>query len=241
MKKHLLLIFTLLFLWTLFSYGEIIEKKLSVSENVFVHIKTISGDVKITGWSKSGEVLVKAETKGNNISPLIVKKGNQISIGESREKPGFFGKSCGSVDFNIFVPYQTTVRGKSISGEIEVIDLKGNLELKTVSGNIDINVKQSMDIEVESVSGSIRCRVNGMFSSILDANNISGEIDIVLPQGANARLGTSSLSGTITCELDLSDKEKKKGFGSTTLKGIMGNGTGRIKINTISGDISILR
>jgi len=90
MKKHLLLIFTLLFLWTLFSYGEIIEKKLSVSENVFVHIKTISGDVKITGWSKSGEVLVKAETKGNNISPLIVKKGNQISIGESREKPGFF-------------------------------------------------------------------------------------------------------------------------------------------------------
>lgn len=218
-----------------------VEKTINISGSPFVHIRTISGDITIIGMDESGIIKVLAEVHGKDVSPFIESSGNKVEINESRENPGYFGSTSGYIHFEVYVPQQTTVSGKSISGNIMMKKLDGNVDMKTVSGDIEIESVQTGDIELKTVSGEIHCTIRSDFTSFLTLSNVSGDIQVAFPEGASARLGTSSLSGRIRCELALEDREERKGYGSTTLSGILGGGKGRIKISTISGNIDILK
>jgi len=218
-----------------------VERIVTVSGNPFVNIRTISGDITIIGTDESGVLKIVAEVHGKDVSPLIESSGNKVEINESRDKPGFFGSTSGHINFEVYVPQQTTVSGKSISGNIEIKKLDGNVDMKTVSGDLQLETTRTGDIELKTVSGDIRCTIRGEFTSFLTLSNVSGDIEVFFPAGASARLGTSSLSGRIRCDLALEDREDRKGYGSTTLSGILGGGKGRIKISTISGNIDILK
>jgi DUF4097 and DUF4098 domain-containing protein YvlB len=218
-----------------------VEKKVSVSGNPFINIRTIAGNIRIIGNKESGAVKVIAEIHGDDVKPEIKSSGNKVEINEGRENPGFFGSSSGYINFEVHVPQQTTISGKSISGDIDIARLNGNVDMKTVSGDIFVETLETGDIELKSVSGEIRCKVKGAFSSFLTLSNVSGDIEVIFTSGASARLSTSTLSGRIRCELPLEDRQERKGFGSTTLSGILDDGKGRIKASSISGNIDILK
>lgn len=64
---------------------------------------------------------------------------------------------CLRVDYEIMVPAGASIQLETISGDIEVVDVKGDLHLKTISGFVDIARSASVpaDLEFKSVTGEI--------------------------------------------------------------------------------------
>lgn len=219
--------------------GQVTEKTLTVTDKAYLHVKTVSGDIQVTGWAKSGEVYVKATIDGKNVKPVIEQKDGQIYLSELHDNPGFFGGSSGSVHFTVFVPAAAVVEGKSVSGTVKLEKLAGPVDFKTVSGDIALSLTGASDCDLSAVSGNITVQADAFYNAALSAKSISGGVDLVFSRGADARLRTSSISGEIDCKLKLEDAESKKGYGSTGLAGRIGSGTGRIELSTISGDITV--
>ncbi len=238
-KLNFLVVATILFL-TMPALAEVTEKILPVSDaRVFVKVGTIAGDVRITGVADAREVQVRADTQGNNVQPKIEQKDGQIFIQESRSQKGFFSGAGGKVNFEIRLPATATIEVRTVSGEITARNMAGNVDLKTVSGNLTLTLNDSADTDLKSVSGDIDVGVAATYRSVLSATTVSGEINLALSRNADARFQASSLSGDITCRPKLEDMRRKKGFGSLTLTGLLGNGSGKITLGTISGNIRV--
>jgi len=216
-----------------------ITKTFKVPEKTILVVKTVSGDIEVAAGAKADEVRVEATVEGKNVTPVIEQKDGEILVHESHENTGYFGGSSGSVHFKITLPATAVVDGKTVSGAVKLLNLNGSIEFKSVSGEIQYSGAPRGDVDLSSVSGNVTCALSQRFAASLMVKNISGNISIQLAQGADARCKMSSISGEIDCAAKLEDKESNKGYGSESLAGRLGDGSGKIQLKTISGDISI--
>lgn len=141
----------------------------------------------------------------------------------------------------------TTSGEARLSGEFEdfkFTTISGNLssddftskksELKTTSGEINLS-GQPGDIKSEAISGNLNLSYSD-FSNTIEANSVSGEVEIQLPADAGFELEYGTVSGEAQCDFTVSGKERKKG-----LKGTVGNGGGSVRINTVSGNMILYK
>lgn len=214
------------------------EKTLKVPGNVVVSVRTLSGDIRVTGWDNSGEILVKSRVDGPGVKPVVEQKEGRVTISEGRDNPAFFGGG-GSVHFEIMAPRGAVVEGKSVSGTISLDGLQNRLDFKTVSGDIVVRNASSSDVELKSVSGDIDCQVSAPFSAVLAVESVSGNVSVAFLKGCDARFRADSIGGDIDSKMKLQEVEKKEGFGFTRFSGRQGNGTGKVELKTIGGNIEI--
>jgi len=154
---------------------------------------------------------------------------------------------------------QGRVKVRSVSGDIEADDVKGNGEFNTVSGSIVLN-GFSDEVDLESVSGDIEL-IDGNLSAAI-GSSVSGDIDIEADLESGADLDFDSVSGSVrlqlggelNAEFDLEsgsgsirnrltgDKPRRsRNTRDERLRFDMGQGEGRIVVNTSSGDIVLAK
>jgi DUF4097 and DUF4098 domain-containing protein YvlB len=208
-----------------------------VGDKVILNIKTVSGNISVTGWDKR-EVKVDSVVEGDNVRPEVTQRDGEILIREIHENPGFFGSS-GSVNFKIYAPSGAMIDGKSISGVVTLERLNGSVEFKTVSGELSLTTAAPAEVDLSSVSGDVFCRLEKRYANSLGINNVSGNIELVLVAGGDAYCRFGTISGDITVKQKLEDTETKKGYGSEKITGRLGQGTGKITLSTVSGDITL--
>ena len=97
-----------------------------------------------------------------------------------------------SVSYNITAPANTRLTVKSISGNIKVSDIKGDVAAESVSGDVRIGGSGRVGT-AKSVSGNVEV-VDTQIDGTLEAGSISG--DVVLRRLTARRIDTSSISGT---------------------------------------------
>ena len=136
----------------------------------------------------------------------------------------------------------------TVSGSINCTDVTAeDLELSSTSGSIvcdnctanmlDIgNVSGSVNaageftrVDVESVSGTI----NLSFANVpdrLDADGVSGNVTVALPEGANFTAKLDTVSGSLSCAFPGT-------LGSDLV--VVGDGTANYRFNTVSGSVKI--
>lgn len=105
---------------------------------------------------------------------------------------------------------------KSVSGEIKVEDYKGELTAETVSGDLSLDIINSIED--------------------IYAHSISGDIKIQLPSNAEFYLESKTTSGEIICDFPISIEGK---LSDKNINGSVGNGDARIEVSTVSGDAKI--
>lgn len=145
----------------------------------------------------------------------------------------------GSIDFESLVT-TNTLEIASVSGTIEGNTIEaGNIGITNVSGAIKIDKITSTsrsDVEVGSVSGTIKL-------PLLDAANatvesISGAISVTLPRTFAGHVSASSLSGSISTDIDgvhdLNTEKRTQTFA-------VGKGSAILEVSTTSGSIRILQ
>lgn len=155
-------------------------------------------------------------------------------------------------------------RGKveleSVSGDIDVIDAAGKVSLssvsgdvsakasaeyfeaQTVSGDIEASIGQSSHVELASVSGDIDLAFEMAKGGELDADTVSGNIDIrFLNQDLDAKFEIETGPGGDVRNRITEDKGTSFMSFSGSLEFTVGKGSGSVDLETMSGTIDISR
>lgn len=138
-----------------------------------------------------------------------------IVIQNVTTKQAAFHSVSGDVELENVLSEEITA--DAVSGEIEAIGITGATKANTVSGDIDI--------EFAEINGDV------------DIDTTSGEVEILVPQGANFSFKVTTVSGDIDTTMD---KGAVLNRNKTKVEGYYGEESeNKITIGTISGDASI--
>lgn len=209
-----------------------LNEKMDADAKSSIEIYNTAGDVRVEGWSRN-EVEVTG-TLGNEVDEFIFERdGNEILI-KVKAKSGRSGHRGHSSDLAIKVPQESSIDVATVSADIEIRGVYGELEANAVSGDIDLEIFAA-EVEAESVSGDIDARGDGNGTDIelisvsgdIIAEKLAGEIqleavsgDIELINGAFDDANVQTVNGDIEFEASL-----RKG--------------GEIAIETVNGTVDV--
>ena len=204
----------------------------------------ISGDIRVmTG--RGNEVKIDAIKRVRHRDPAEAKRllsalrievaqiGGRIEVRTSypRVTRGFNG----SVDYTISVPQNAAVSLKTVSGDVSVNGVRGEVRAESISGDVDAVGTPNLAL-AKTVSGDVRAR--DIASASLTLGTVSGT---VVASGLKVRtLDASSVSG----DLQLSNLQVER-LTAKTLSGVIAfDGSlargGRYEFNAHSGDVRLM-
>lgn len=140
-----------------------------------------------------------------------------------------------NVDFTVLVPEGVVFIGRTVNGEIDAIDLRGDAMAYTVNG--DISLSTSGYGEANTVNGSISATIGRVVDG-LNFETVNGTITLNLPDDASADLQGSTVSGSITSDFPVSIMGR---FGPKHMSGTIGDGGPDINLKTVNGSIRLVR
>ena len=216
--------------------GEPFSRSFDVGPSGSLDISNLSGDITIQGGPGT-EIRVEADKHGNGdpslVSIEVSQTGNRVRV-ETKYSKGKKHKHV-SVDFNVTVPTGTSVSAKSVSGDVEVENVGGELEAESVSGDVAVTNAENLSVaksvsgevtvetaasredpEIGSVSGDVQ--VTGLKAREVEVSSVSG--DVILTHAQCERAAMESVSGDIQ-------------YSGTLAKG------GRYEFESHSGDVNI--
>lgn len=188
-----------------------------------------------------GEAYLKGLTVKNPIVDLI------ITMPETCDAYWDIGTTSGDIfaetennDFNIKTTsgdVHVKTQGRritvnAVSGDVAIDNFNGVVRAKTVSGDIRL-MAEAAEFNFMTVSGDV-C-INGHQALFGEAATVSGDVNVQLPSD-----GVSADIFTMTGHIFLPDGSfgKKDGIGRSA-NYRHGDGKNRLKIKTVSGDVSV--
>lgn len=142
------------------------------------------------------------------------------------------------------------------SGDVEAENLAKRAEVRTGSGSIrlsyvgdDVLVQNgSGGVTIREAKGGIRVRASSgdvLIDSVLtpgsfwDIETASGDVDLKMPQSSQFNIHAESRSGSLECgfPVQVTDYEGRRSI----IKGSVGHSSCRIRINTVSGRVRLLK
>lgn len=234
------------------------EKTFQVTGPVDLEVLTRSGDITVRS-GPSGSVHIRAKIyvgdhwlfgkRQADVSeieqhPPLRQEGNSIHI-------DYVNARDISVDYEITVPAETTLRTRSGSGDQTLEGIHGNADLQSGSGDIRL-ASLTGDIRLQTGSGNVRAHdIAGAVRGGAGSGDIevdergSGDIDLhtgsgnVTVRGVQGTLRADAGSGDITAEGKQSGAwEIRTGSGNVRVR-LPGNSAFDADINTSSGTIDV--
>ncbi|MFC2135506.1 DUF4097 family beta strand repeat-containing protein [Bacteroidota bacterium] len=210
-----------------------------------VEIDDVKGTVKASdrsGKLKVNNVLgIALDIPYSNLMLSEVTSGDKPLLISSRSEKLFFENIV--ADLNIDDSYSNfeiknhkgDINLSSRSGEIVVYGLEGNWESETQYSTYRFVNMKSDRIKIDNRSNPITIDLLNVPRSI-EIKNPYGNVDISIPKGFGGEVELVAQYGEIACDLPL----KFKSEGSTsTAYGRVGSGSGKIKIEVRSANITI--
>jgi len=268
---------------------QIFDRQVPAQPRGVVEISNVTGNIEVSGWDRT-EVSVHAELVGGAEGVDVSSEGGHTSI--KVRQPALYGN--GPARLQVKIPKDSELdvsavsadvgtsgvlgvqRLSTVSGKITVEIAAADVELKTVSGSVQVTghgqparlrastVSADMhvehgggDIEAGTVNGSLivsvdaarsvrahttssAVRVEGTLArgATVEASSVSGNLTV--RAGADGGFGyeVSSFSGNISDCFNVSPEHTKYGPGSR-LEGTRGDGAGRVRLKTMSGNVEL--
>ncbi len=131
------------------------------------------------------------------------------------------------------------VDANTVSGNLEAQGLDGNVVFHSVSGDLTLADGAIGRLDSRTVSGGVTADIELQQSGEMRISTLSGDVGIRLPADTDARADLRSASGRITSDFEALDLPRAPG--TKTLSGTLGDGSGKLSVNTMSGDVTILQ
>jgi hypothetical protein len=214
------------------------DRTLQVNGPVDLEVLTRSGDVNIrAGGSGSvqihGKIYVgdhwlfggdrQADVQGIEQNPPIRQEGNSIHI-------DYVNARNISVDYEITVPADTTVRTHSGSGDETIEGTHGNAEVQTGSGDVKMR-NVTGELRLQTGSGDIRAH---QISGAVKGGTGSGDVELEETGAGDVDLHTGS--GNITVHGMQGAFHGEAGSGDISVDGTQ---TGSWELRTGSGNVHV--
>jgi len=147
------------------------EVYVKVSVNINDNID--NDDFTLNIFNEKSEIEIKSEIKN-----LGNKNENTITLRKDKETGEYHYKgNCTHMDlyFEVYLPQGTNLEVKTISGNIEVTDLESEMNLETISGDVDLTLNPNIqaDIEMSTISGEIYSNMDLDFGVVNHLLNIT--------------------------------------------------------------------
>lgn len=214
------------------------DKTFSVSGPVDLEVETHSGDITVRSGpagsvSIHGKIFVgdhwlfgNRQTDVSDIEqhPPLRQQGNSVRV-------DYVNAHDISVDYEITVPADTTVRTRSGSGDQTIEGIRGNVDLQSGSGDVKLS-RVTGEIRLQTGSGDVRARE---IAGSVRGGAGSGDIEVEETGSGDVDLHTGS--GNITARGIQGAFHAEAGSGDITGEGTQ---TGTWEIRTGSGNVDIL-
>ena len=176
----------------------------------------VNGRKVIRAWNRA-----EADRAGENTPLEIVPQGDRLLVRTNQDRAA--NNQRVTVDLEVTIPRGMTVEGRARSGDFEVSDIKGDVELVTdrsdvrlarIGGNarlevgrsevvraIDVNGKidlqgRGSDVELENIQGQVT--INGSFMGSLEFKNLAKPLQF---EGAsNTELHVQAIPGRMSMD-----------------------------------------
>ena len=234
------------------------DRTLSVTGTVDLEVLTHSGDVTVRTGSSSaviihGKIFVgdrwlrggrQADVQQIEQHPPIRQDGNSIHI-------DYLNMNNISVDYEITVPPDATVRTHSGSGDLNIEGTRGNLDLQTGSGDVKLS-RITGEVRLQTGSGDVRAHeVSGSVKGGAGSGDIEieetgqGDVDLhtgsgnIVVRGIQGVFHGEAGSGDITAEGTQSGNwEIRTGSGNVHVR-LQANAAFDADISTSSGEVEV--
>jgi DUF4097 and DUF4098 domain-containing protein YvlB len=200
-------------------------------------LRNISGDIVITSGAAE-QVQIEAVKRGRTQEALanaridVNQTANRVEVVVQYPRES---KEGASVDFTVTVPKGASVMVHSVSGDLKLTGVEGELRAETVSGEVTVTGAPHLSV-AKSVSGNVTVQ-SASNPDNLSASSVSGDVSL---KGIKARsIEAQSISGEmglidVVCER----ANVRSTSGGVTFSGPLAKG-GRYEVVSHSGDVTI--
>ncbi len=217
-----------------------------VGADAAVDLSQLAGDVRVT-TGRGNEIRVEAikhvrhrdRDEGKRLLTLlridVTQVGNRIEI--RTMYPRTTGRNTSaSVDYSITVPADAAVAVKTVSGDLSVTGVRGEVRAETISGDVDVVATPNLAV-AKAISGDVRARDIGA-ATTLTLGTVSGTII------ATALKVKTLDAGSVSGDVQLSNLHVERLIAKTVSGGIEFDGSlaraGRYEFNAHSGDVRLV-
>ena len=237
-STRLMLVVVCVCLSSLVIVAQDFQKSYRLAQGNRVSIKNVSGDVIVKGYDGEA-VTIRGFKEGRDRDKLEVEDlsdGNHIDISAR------YPKNCNceaSIRFEVNVPRNINLTYdaiSSVSGDVEIDGAKGTVHAKAVSGDVKI-INAQGTIRADSVSGDVHVE---RASGSVNAKSVSGDVSVSMPSNLGADVDLKTLSGDLKTDFGITIEKREHGPGKTA-HGRLGEGSRRVKMSSVSGDVNLLK
>lgn len=230
------------FLLPLLAMAETREIRAAIEPNASLVIKNSAGSVSVVG-TDAADLTVVAE-----LGPGV----ERLAFNESASRPVIevvVPKNARRIDatLRVSLPRSVALEVRTVSADIGVSGVHGDKILNSVSGRIE-TVDGKGEIEAETVSGNVL--IHGTHDEV-QVETTSGSISLA---GEAATLEVKSVSGGIESQMNVREMHVNTTSGSVTIPGTVwklegksvsgrfaiGQAAGEVRIETVSGAIGVV-
>jgi len=193
---------------------------------------------------KSLSKIINQWRKRRAVVSLTVPAGTRIELGSASSDTVISGIAApvtvhSASGSTTLVRLSGAVEANTVSGNIEAQSVSGDLKVNTVSGELTVFEGTSGKLKATSVSGAMTVDLAHDNATDVHLTNVSGEVAVRIPAPTDAQVRANTTSGGMSNAFD----ELRVGgtWGSKQITGILGKGTGSLKITTVSGSVALLR
>src|SRR5208282_1843681 len=142
-----------------------------------------------------------------------------------------------SVEYTLTVP--RTVRLdeiKLINGSLDVTGVSGEVHASCINGRLDAH-NLSGRAELSTINGHLDARFDQLPASSIELKSVNGSVELTIPSDSKAEIEASTVSGGIENDFGLHVNNHR--FVGHDLRGELGTGGARIKLEDVNGRIEI--
>jgi hypothetical protein len=213
------------------------DKTFQVSGPVDLEVQTRSGDIKVRSGpagsvSIHGKIFVgdhwlfgnrHADVSDIEQHPPLRQEGNSIRV-------DYVNARDISVEYEITVPEETTIRAHSGSGDQIIEGTRGNADLQTGSGDVKLS-RLTGEIRLQTGSGNVRAL--GISGPVRGS---AGSGDMEVEESGSGDVGLRTGSGNVSVRGMQGALRAEAGSGNITAEGTQ---TGSWEIRTGSGNVHV--
>jgi hypothetical protein len=143
------------------------------------------------------------------------------------------------VDFVVLVPAGVDFAGTMVTGDVWAEGLRSDVDANTVTG--DVRVSTTGIARAKTVTGGIDVEIGRMDWDRLSFKTVTGDITLRVPADFDADVEFESLSGDLDSDFDIRVTRERRRWIGSHVRGTIGRGGRDLELNTVSGDVRLLR
>lgn len=229
MKKALFLMLVAVAVAGVAQADRTVDETRPLSADGRVEISNISGEITVIGWSGDGVAITGRLEDG--VEDLgLSSSHNRLSIDVQLERRT---RNNGSAYLTIKVPTSANIDIETVSANISVDGVVGELDLESVSGHVEVS-GEPRSLEASSVSGNVIAASTGLSSEL---ESVSGN---VIARNAMGRLEAAVVSGNIEIEGGVLESFDGESVSGSIYCAARPTDRGRFNMETMSGRIDMV-